>query len=156
MGSEVAKVVQQAGLIDSATLNELRKWGAPVVSTPEGPTPDPQIVPLLIERALQGQDFVQVKETDLEALKQYLQTQEVGTLKLEELNGNVVNVDVVFGRTPRNEYIIPWTDDSISEVLADCLVTLHEPDKGWVSLTSPRELYYGERKMFTIWTAEPS
>ena len=151
MASDVVKVVQQAGLVEKDTLEELRRWGSPVPSVPEGPEVPPEIIPSLIERALQQQDFVQVRETDLGVLQQYLSTQETGSLKVEDLVGRVAYADVVFGRTPQREYIVPWLDDKISEVLEDCVVSLHAPDEGWVPLINPRELYYGERKMFTIW-----
>jgi hypothetical protein len=155
MANEVVKVVQQAGLVEKDTVQELRRWGAPIpvppASSPEIPA---EIAPSLIERAMQDEDFVQVKETDLEVLKQYLTTQEIGTLKLEMMDGKREAIDIVYGKTPLGEYVIPWTEGRIADLLEDCLVHLHIPDKGWVSLKNPRELYYGDRRVFTLWTAE--
>lgn len=154
MANDVVKVVQQAGLVGQDTVIELRRWGSPVIASSSGPDISADIVPLLIERAMQEQDFVQVRETDLEVLKQYLNTQDVGMLRLEDIRGNVDGVNIIFGKTAQGEYIIPWIDETVTDACINCLVSLHVPNSGWVTLRNPRELYYGERKMFTIWRAD--
>jgi hypothetical protein len=154
MGNEVVKVVQQAGLVEKDTVAELQRWGSPIAVPPPGPEVPVEIAPVLIERAMQEQDFVQVRETDLEVLKQYLSTQEVGVLKLEDIRGNTERVDVMFGKTPHGEYIIPWIDEKITDLYSEHLVSLHVDDFGWVLLKDPRELYYGDRKVFTVWKVD--
>jgi hypothetical protein len=151
MTSEVGKVVQQAGLVDGGTVSELRKWGAPLSRVDSGPPVPAEIVPTLIERAMQAQDFVQVRETDLEVLQVYLQTQQRGELKIEALDGQIAVASVSFGMMPTGEVIVPWVEESISEALEDCLVSVGTAN-GFVNLRNPRELYYGDRKMFVLWS----
>jgi hypothetical protein len=155
MTSEVAKVIQQAGLVDDSTVKELRRWGAPITPASIGPVPDPEILPALIDRAMQNENMVQVRETDLEVLQQYVQTQTPGSLRLEEMSGKVLELSVIFGRTPLGEYILPWMGDKVSDLLEDCLVSLSLEGR-WLSLERPKELFYGEQKVFTVWSAGKS
>jgi hypothetical protein len=151
MGNEVTKVVQKAGLVGAETVEELRRWGAPIPPPAPGPEPDPSVVPVLIERAMGEEDFVRVRETDLELLHQYLKTQQAGELYLKSLDGKEATVGVVFGRTAVGEYIIPWVEGDVAEVALDCTVELKIPGAARVVLTNPRELYYGDKKVFTVW-----
>jgi hypothetical protein len=151
---EVTNIVRQAGLIDDSTLHELSRWAAPSVppmGMQEDAEPiDPARVPALIDEAMQSQEQVLSRETDLEVLHQYESTQREGRLRLETLAGEVAYADITYGKTPLGCYIIPWASESVKDVLADCAVSLEE-DGSTVQLASPRELYYGSTKAFTVW-----
>lgn len=153
MTSKIVEVVQQAGLVESETVDELRRWGAPIKRPSPGPDMPPEIVPSLIDRAMQEEEFVKVKETDLEVLRDYFRTQRPGELKMETPDGSVEFAEVSFGKSAMGEYIIPWVDENIMDVMGDCLVSLSWPDMpASVQLKNPKELYYGDRKMFVIWS----
>lgn len=154
MPSEISKVMKNAGIIPESTLDELQRWKAPTVlardSEPGSSEVEMEAVPYMIEKAMQEHDFVKVKETDLEVLQQYLCTQKHSKLTVEDINGGSQVIDVVYGKTPLGGYIIPWADERISDFLADCVLTIEEEGKR-ITLYSPREMYYGDKKMFSVW-----
>ena len=151
MGQEVVKTVLQAGLVEDSTVSELRKWGAPLPQKPEGPEVPAEVVPLAIERAIQDSDFVQIRETDLAILPQYLHTQTTGKLHYELLDGTVGVIDITYGKTRMGEYIIVWDGDNISEEITSGIIHL-VVDGAEIYFKDVRELFYGEYKAFIICT----
>jgi len=152
MPSEVTKVIKNSGIIPENAMDELRKWKAPTVLArdSEPATVEIEAVPHLIEKAIQEHDFVRIRETDLEVLQQYLRTQTPSRLTVEDISGGVQTVDIVYGKTHLGDYIIPWADERISDFLADCVLTLEEGGRR-ITLYSPREMYYGDKKVFSVW-----
>lgn len=160
--SAVAKVVCQAGIIETDVVSELGRWGCPVPSmsilgapTELADTGDMYAVSGEIEKAIQDRSFVSIKETDLEIMQQYLMTQQEGVMYVETLEGGIASWGVTFGRTLFNEYIIPLFErdgepNPVLDILADCVVTL-KCGSEVIALGAPRELHYGNFKMFTVW-----
>lgn len=155
--SKVTEAVLGTGLVEDMTMQELGRWGAPVMtsSIPMSLPQDPEEAIGKIEESMQHPEMVTVRETDLEILQQYLTTQKEGTLSVESIKGDSASWGVTFGRTLLGEYIIPMFErvneaNPVLDVLADCVVNLHI-GKEVIPLGSPRELYYGMYKVFTVW-----
>jgi hypothetical protein len=151
MTTALSQVVQQAGLVEGATVEELQRWGAPIERAQDVQLPA-ESVGYIIERAVQSADFVEIRETDLEVLHHYLSSATEVTLHIEHLDGTHAEIVVNVGSTPEGKCILPWTGEHISDALLDCILTL--PDYN-TSLHNPRELFYGNRKMFVVWEVLP-
>ena len=82
---KISEVVVKAGLVSPAKLSELQRWGAPVPEVEDDQQASqspiyPEEVVRAIDRALDDQGLVVVRETDLEALKQYVESMKPGRL----------------------------------------------------------------------------
>jgi hypothetical protein len=117
----------------------------------------------MLERAMSEEGYVTVKETDLEILPCFLKTQRKGVLHFEMLNGTKEDFEISYGLTPFGEYIIPWTDDDISEAMTNGLTYLQVPNGRLegeevlydrVAIRRVRELYYGNTKAFMVCVPE--
>jgi hypothetical protein len=150
MSKEVAKTVVQAGLIPGGTMEELRRWGAPLPDVPEGPEMPAEVVPLAIERAIQQEDFVQVRETDLSLTKTYLKKHWDGVLHIIYEDGRTEDCPVTYCVTSLGEYALPWDGDDITDIMTNGQTYLALKDGAEVYFSSARELFYGEQKMFLV------
>lgn len=149
MGNDVSKVVVQSGLVADMTLQELGRWGAPVPSKDDGPEMPAEIIPSVIERAMQEESFVQIRETDLEVLGQYLRTRQQGVLHVELIDGSVDEFEIDFGFTPLHELVIAWTEGDIVESIATGLTYVMAAGNKYV-LKNVRELFYGTQQAFLV------
>lgn len=150
MSNEVVQIVVDAGLIEAGTLVELQRWGAPVPD-PIPITVDPVLIPSLIENAMQREEYIKIRETDLEILHQYLKTQAPGRFFVGSMDGGeAVSVDVVFGKTLLGEYIIPWqTGGQFVDIVTTQGSYLSTPE-GDIRFKDARDLYYGYSAAFAI------
>lgn len=147
MANDVAKTVVEAGLVEDTTLGEFRRWGVPVPEKTCDESPDPMLVPSLLEHAMQQEEYVQIKETDLEVLQQYLKTQQQGKFYLDiEDEG----IPITYGRTLMGEYILPWQTSKDLVELITSVGTFLETPLGTVRFKDARDLYYGDRVAFVI------
>jgi hypothetical protein len=160
MPNDVTRTVIESGLIEQDTLKELRHWGAPIPTCTPTELPDPMLVPSLIEHAMQQEEYVTIKETDLEILQQYLKTQQPGLLYID---GSGVDqqdsyIEVTFGRTLLGEYILPWqTGKDLVDLitLPSNFLLCQNPkvESGQatrVYFKDARDLYYGDQVAFVV------
>lgn len=152
---KISEVVVKAGLVSPEKLSELQRWGAPVPEVEDDPQASqspiyPEEVVRAIDRALDDQGLVVVRETDLEALKQYVESMKPGRLYVF-IDDQSADFDVEVGVLKSGEYLLPWRSDSITDVLANGQTFL-EIDEKKVFFSSARELFYGETKAFVACT----
>jgi hypothetical protein len=140
-----------SGLLPKENLAEFQRWGfLPPGEIPDIPTPtNPEQLTANLEYALQQEDLVIIRETDLESLKHYLSTMRPGTLHV--VNGDTSgDVTVMYGVNNFGEYILPWTSDGIEDILTNGETYLIDESKTRVYFSSVRELFYGEVKAFVV------
>jgi hypothetical protein len=130
----------------------------------------PEQVVQAIEEALQAEDLVLVRETDLECITNFLGTSHRGILHVvvEDDEGGPdqeADIECFYGRTPLGEYIIKWHSDSIEDVMTNGktflqatagveLSTLRAVRSGpQIFFTRAREVFFGKVKTFVICTA---
>lgn len=166
MTSPLTLAALKAGLISQSTLEEFRRWGAPI-DVPEGiPTKPPKTIEeagQLIEEALQSEGYTIARETDLEVLHQYLSTQAQGTLHVEFFSSDPTketeaDIGVSYGVTPLGEFIIPWKSESIANELTNgaCYLTSDRLAGARIFFVQVRELFFGEQKAFMVCTGRPT
>jgi len=148
----------RAGLVSQDSLDELGKWGLlprkidePIVSSPE------QAV-ILIQEALEAEDQVRLKKTDLDVLKFFLneKNQKRGRLVIHDPDtGEKASKTVSFCILPGKRYVMPWLSDSALDLLVnDHSYLSHKvtadakPQR--VYFNDVRELYFGDVKAFMV------
>lgn len=150
----ISEAVSRAGIIDEDMVKELRKWGLPVRDLPKDMMDDPKSAIVAIEEALESKDAVEVRETDLHILKQYLTTQRRGKLHLKSEQGETADFDITFGvarGVVGNEYIIPWKAENIVDMLTNGESYLLDSRRK-VYFSAVRELFFGDVKAFIVCT----
>lgn len=145
--------IVKSGLVPPDVLGELRRWGLPVevegnlelLSTAED-------VVAYIQDALEGEDLVQLRDTDLDIIHKYITGQQAGKLHVET-DGTKSNIAVSYCRTDMGHYVIPWRSESIKELITDPNTYLKTAE-GKVYFRDARELFFGGHKTFMV--CEPS
>lgn len=154
--SDLAKAMAQSGALDASMLQEFAKWRLPGVVLPEdGMFDTPEKAVEAIEDAMTSAEQVEVRVTDLDVLKSYLQTRKEGKLHIvNDEKGTKGTWNVTFGTIKRPshiDYIIPWNASSIEELLTNGQsYLLDEKKKVYFSLVT--DLYFGEQKAFMLCT----
>lgn len=146
----LTEAVARAGLVNEDMVKELQKWGLPVGLTESDFYPDKEAAVQAIQEAIEEPGQVEVKQTDLDCLRQYLETR--SEAKLHVVSGiEKATFPVSFGRTLMGEYIIPWRSNSIVELMTNGDTYLLD-DKKKVYFQDVRELYFGDVKAFMVCT----
>lgn len=147
----IATVMAQAGALDETMLREIQKWRLPMAldSDPEV-FDDAEEAVEAIEEVLGGKEAVEIRATDLNALRQYLKTQQKGRLRIKTDEEDATFV-VNYGTTTLGGILIPWKDDSLEEVLTNGeSYLLCNGMKLFFSRVE--ELFFGEKKVFILCT----
>jgi hypothetical protein len=148
----LTKAVLKAGVVSPAMLKEMQRFNPALKGEEAAEEPvDLDTASSLIVSALNSEEYVLVRETDLEAVRQYLSTTRTGLLHLDSGQQDT-DVDVTYGKTPLGEYIIAWVSDSIETFLTNGLSYLEEDGKR-VFFKDVRELFFGDKKAFMVCTA---
>lgn len=155
MSSDLARAVIQSGALDTDMLRELNKWKLPGVIVPsEAGFSTPEEALEAIEEAMTSADQVEVRVTDLDILKNYLQTRKSGKLHIVTEDGSRGQLNVTFGTINRRnyvDYIIPWNNDSIEAILTNGESHLLD-DKKKIYFSAVMDLYFEDTKAFMVCT----
>lgn len=151
--------VVKAGILDPGTIAEINRWGLPVEFVEEDKllTSHDEVV-AKIQEALESEDIVQTRSTDLDILNEYLQNQEQGRLHIHDTDtGKKASFSISFCRTTMGEYVIPWRAEAISDLMVNASSHLKVKDtKKRVYFQDVRELFFGEHKAFIVCTPSVS
>ena len=155
MSSDLARAIAQSGAIDESMLRELNKWKLPGVVVPsEAGFTTPEEALEAIEEAMTSANQVEVRVTDLDILKNFLQTRRSGKLYVVTEDGTKGAINVTFGTISRRnyvDYIIPWNNDSIETILTNGESYLLD-DKKKVFFSAVMDLYFEDTKAFMVCT----
>lgn len=154
--SELAKAIAMSGALDTGMLRELSKWKLPGVVVPdEDGFSTPEAAVEAIEEAITGADQVEVRVTDLDVLKNFLQSRKEGKLHVVNDERDTQGTwSITFGtirRLTHTDYIIPWNSDSIEALLTNGQTYLLD-EKKKVYFARITDLYFGDQKAFMLCT----
>lgn len=153
MNDERKLAVLRAGIVPVTTVNELARWGMQV----------PETVPVVEDRkevlagireAIESRKTVAIRQTDLDALNIYAEDPKEGRLYYTVPDSSkpgarkTTFVDVTYAVTPAGDYLIPWTDEDIFDLMLDPGTYLKPAGDPRVYFAEISELYYGEEKAF--------
>jgi hypothetical protein len=118
--SKLSDILVNAGIVQQRLLEAYNRW-AP--SLDEEPSDNkiaynsPEDVVIAIEQVLQEQQLTLVRETDLDALRLYLDTVRSAVLHLVS-GDQETDITVQIGTRPR-DYLLPWQSESITDDLTN-------------------------------------
>lgn len=151
MSRSVTLAVIKSGLVSKDTLQELNHWGLPIEMVEATEVLDtPEAIVGRIQEALEGEDLVKIRDTDLDVLRCYLTSQKQGMLRIAG-DDEAANIEVSYCVTPMGEYVIPWRSESIREYMTDPRTYL-KVDGSKIGFSDVRELFFGEHKAFMVCT----
>lgn len=151
MNKPVTVAVLKSGIVPPEVLQEMARWGLPIVFREEE---DKRVLDSIEEvidclrEAVEGDDAVKLRDTDLDALRIYLTTQKTAKLTLHNpYDSTTDRFAVSYAVLPNGNYLIPWTDEMTVEYLTDTSSYLKVGDQR-VTFDQAEELFFGGSKMF--------
>jgi hypothetical protein len=148
---KISDVVVSAGLVEPSQLQEYARWGMRM-DAPDKPVESLDEVLQALHEALEGEEQVEVRETNMDVLKQYLASQKKGKLHLHASAESTADIEVVFGKMAlTEEYLIPWQANSVEAMMTNGRSYLVD-ERRRIYFSAVRELYFGDTKAFMVCT----
>ena len=145
----MTKAVLKAGLITPNMLREMKRFSPFIDRDAEVEEPkELEHAAQIIADALEEREYTLVRETDLDALHQYVETHTEGLLHYETLTEKM-EFTVTYSVSKTGEYIIAWNTEGIADELTNGATYL-KTAIGSVYFKDVRELWYGEQKAFMV------
>ena len=145
-----------AGIVTPEMATEIACWGTPLdelldLDWDNKPTTTEEAL-LRIRKAIEDRDQVEIRSTDLNIMRRYLENQEEGKLHLEDpITKEKSNIKVTFAFSEDKKVIIPWRSETITDLLTHPESYLRIGDrKMWIGVGE--ELYFGKQKTFLLCT----
>jgi hypothetical protein len=155
MGSLLADALAGSGALDPMVCAELSKMGLPVkVPAEKHIAEDPDAAVIALEHALNSEDQVEVRITNLDILRDYLRSRRKGKLHVVTPEGEEGTFAISFGQTKRGEYIIPWQSEGIGELMTNGQTHLIDGRRK-VYFHATQECYFGEARAFMVCSPSP-
>lgn len=154
------KAVVASGLVPEGVLRQFQKWG---MLPPGDIQPVVQDITLdqaaeLFRRVREEGEEELIKDTDLDIVAHYVRGQEKGRLYVATVkNGkpSTTYVDVHFYKTKLGEYVLPWRDENLRDLLLDPTTYLKPTGGERVYFADVRDLYFGEQRTFVVCSPAP-
>lgn len=148
--NKLTNVILRSGIIPPESIREFQKWGMMVPDEIPAPPTTPEELITQIDQALQDEDLVVIRQTDLSAASLYLTSAKPAVLHLvNDVLGTQGDVVVHVARNEMKEYMLPWQSTSIEDLLINGKTYLVVDDKK-VYFSSVRELFFGTTKAFLV------
>lgn len=148
--NELAKLMVNSGVLSPTQVSEFRRWGAVQENDLKMKDPPKTAEEFMqeVERVLQKEDMVLLRETDFTALTNFLKNQRQGVLYLDT-GSTSTEVNIAYTMSTSGEFCIPWMAEGISDLLVNGMTYLKTADSK-VFFSEVRELFYGETKAFVV------
>lgn len=156
MSQPVTKAVVATGVVGGDAYAQLQRWiqpGLPVDMWADGePSVSASAVAQRIMDAVESEDAIEIRATDLDIVQQYLQSRKKAKLHVPnpEDHDKTVGIQVEYCLTRLGEVVIPWTSESINDTLLDERTYLKPVGGDRIYFADVRELFYGEHKAFMV------
>jgi hypothetical protein len=151
--NRVAEIILRAGLLSPNTIQEIKKWGLPVeIPPPPGEydaAPTAESISRAIADAIEGEGYLLMRETDLEAIPRFLNSMKQAVLHVV-LPDTAADIPIQVGRL-NEQWLLPWRSDSITDILTNGETHLRFEGKK-IFFGDARELFYGSHKAFIVCT----
>ena len=150
--SQISELLKAVGLVDAVVVQEFTRWGMPNVGvTPDSDAPlDFSEALQKLHEALEENAGVDMKETDLNAVRQFFDKRRIGTMVLSH-GGQSGSTEVAYAVSLTGEYMFPFKATSFTDLVANGESYLLADGKK-IFLRDPRELYYGGTQVFVSYT----
>jgi hypothetical protein len=154
MRENLMTAVIRSGLIPEDLIVQMNRWGVPLQVVEEKDIiRDPKEVALLIEEALTERDMVELRTTDLDVLREFLEHQKIGRLiiydpETDQKGSFEVSYYLRTSADPKGEVVFPWKSESITHLLVNDRSYLRTTEGTKYRFSEVRELFFGEHKAF--------
>ena len=151
--SELTAIILKSGIVEEDTLKEFRRWGLPLPEAEPvaGAAVTRDNLASMLERAMQEEGYVLLRETDLDVLPRFLQTMRPAVLHLTNEAVQDVEIRTMVGLQVTGEYIVPWNADTITDWVMNGETYLEVQGKK-IFFSDARELFFGGTKAFLLCT----
>lgn len=155
MSRAVAKAVVESGIVDQDALAQLQRWGFALDLQPgKEPLISAAEIAQKILDAVESEDSVELRSTDLDIIKEYLKSSSKARLHVPSPDDvkKTIGIPVEFCRTSLGDIVIPWTSEAINDLLLDERTYLKPTGEARIYFADVRELFYGDKKAFVVCT----
>lgn len=152
--------VLQAGLVASGTLSQFQRWGLVPRAFELEVLDDVVLILESIRYAQEVHAQTSIQSTELDILRFYLTQENQRRGRLTVVDGETgAQADKEISYAIRTQfkkvqYIIPWTSDSITDILTNGCSYLAEDTSTRVYFSDIEEVYLGDSKVFLICKGE--
>lgn len=151
MERPVAGAVIDTGIVDASDIEQLRQWG---LFTGEDAAPGKYKTAVevinCIREALDSGETVELRRTDLDLAKEWLKDHRKGRLYMVPTGSTKpVSISIDYHKTRMGDYVIPWTSDSIFNLMV-AETTYLVVDGKKIHFSDVEELFYGDSKAFML------
>lgn len=154
MERPATQVVIDAGLLNQDTIDQLKRWGLLAADgKPHESISDPEAIVAKFRAVLESDETVEIRYTDLDIIRQFLTSKQSGRLYVTSPdNSKAIAIPIEFCITKMGEYVIPWSSESICDMLTDDGTYLKPHAMPKVKFCDVRELYFDGHKAFVVCT----
>jgi predicted transcriptional regulator len=153
MDKPLTKAIIETGLVDEHNIEQLRRWGLLTTVAEVQNYKDPEVIIQRIREAIEGEDAVELRDTDLDLIKEFLAHKEKGKLCVpvsEEEDKKIVSLPVEYCATELGEIVIPWASEGIEDLLLHPKTHMKLSGGEKITFSSVREIFYDRRKAFVV------
>ena len=158
MERPMTQVMVSCGLVDIDTVQQLKKWKMlsedEVESWANTTMNTPASIVQKIHDVLESEDLTEMRDTELDVVGLWLRTRQKAKLHVPSPDdrGESVSFPVEYYINGLGEYVIPWTSESIRDLIIDENTYLKPLGKPRVQFMDVRELFYASTKAFIVCT----
>jgi hypothetical protein len=153
MSRAAARAVVESGIVDADALAQLHRWGYALDLVPgTEPVASASALARKILDAVESEDAVELRSTDLDIIKEYSKASRRARLHLPGADDKTVGLPVEYCVTKMGEIVIPWTSEDINDLLLDDRTYLKPTGESRIYFADVRELFYGDKKAFVVCT----
>ena len=145
-----------SGLIPEDMLQQFYKWKMLTTHAAADDTNTAQDIVETVIGILDTEGMTLIRETDLNIVRQYLSTQNIGQLVIKEGDSGeqTTVVDVSFGRTLLGEVVIPWRGgDQVLDLITNghtYLSTVVGEHLQFTYFSNAKSAYFGDMQAFIL------
>lgn len=154
MSSVRREVMLRAGIIPEESVQEFARWsGNDLEKVSVEPETNLKRALADIREAIEGKEMVEIRTTDLDAIRFYGENQKPGRLYYSVPSGTTRKttfVNVHYAKTPIGNYMIPWRSENIFDLILDEGTYLKPDGEPRVHFAHVTELFYNEHKAFMV------
>lgn len=145
------RTVLMAGILPPEVVEQMQRWGCipREVEVQASSTLNEEKTAEMLRMALDSDAVTELRDTDLDIVKFYLENKQRARLYLPE-GGDASYVEVFYCLTSLGEIVIPWQGENIRDLLLDNQSYLKPPGGAPVYFADVRDLYFGETKAFIV------
>jgi hypothetical protein len=145
---DATTAVLKAGLVPDDTVQEISRWNNNIPEVEKSNDIDAAMEGLT--EAIEGEQALELRETDLDVLHKFFDNKQVGRLYYSD-RGKTSFTEVEYMVDSKGDYVIPWTDsDNIVDFMIDQDTYLKPKGEERIYFVDAREIFYGDKKVFVV------